>query len=116
VPLDWAATQNSLGDALGALGERESDPVKLEEATRAFREALQEWTRERVPLQWAHTQENLASAYGVLFAITHEPHYLDDALTAVGGALEEYRNANAAYDIETAERLRGKIIVAKGSL
>jgi hypothetical protein len=39
--------------ALETLGERESETGKLEEAVAAYREALKEWTRERVPLQWA---------------------------------------------------------------
>jgi hypothetical protein len=59
VPLDWARTQNSLGDALLSLGERESGTARLEEAVRAYRAALEEWTRERVPLDWARTQNNL---------------------------------------------------------
>jgi len=32
------------------------------------------------------------------------------------GALQEYRKANATYDIGTAERLREKILGAKGKL
>jgi hypothetical protein len=31
VPLDWAATQNNLGNALQALGARESGTARLEE-------------------------------------------------------------------------------------
>ena len=50
VPLDWAATQNNLGFALWKLGERERGTAKLEEAVAAYREALKEYTRERVPL------------------------------------------------------------------
>jgi hypothetical protein len=48
VPLDWAATQNNLGNVLQTLGERESGTGRLEEAVLAYREALKEWTRERV--------------------------------------------------------------------
>ena len=62
VPLDWATTQNNLGNALSRLGERESGTAKLEEAVAAYREALKEWTRERVPLEWAMTQNNLGNA------------------------------------------------------
>jgi hypothetical protein len=40
VPLDWAATQNNLGNALWALGERESGTGRLEAAVQAFTEAL----------------------------------------------------------------------------
>src|SRR5207245_1644880 len=50
VPLDWAATQNNLGNALKSLGERESGTARLEEAVEAYRAALKEYTRERVPL------------------------------------------------------------------
>ena len=45
-----------------ALGERESGTARLEEAVAAFREALEECTRERVPLDWAMTQNNLGVA------------------------------------------------------
>ena len=62
VPLDWAGTQNNLGNALGVLGERESGTARLEEAVAAYRAALTERTRERVPLDWAMTQNNLGIA------------------------------------------------------
>jgi hypothetical protein len=42
VPLDWATTQNNLGDALQTLGERESGTARLKEAVDAYREALEE--------------------------------------------------------------------------
>jgi hypothetical protein len=46
VPLQWATTQNNLGDALRTLGER--------------------GTRERMPLDWAGTQNNLGLALRVI--------------------------------------------------
>src|SRR4051812_39463358 len=52
VPLEWAMTQNNLGIALHALGEREGGTAHLKEAVAAYRAALLEWTRERVPHQW----------------------------------------------------------------
>jgi hypothetical protein len=36
VPLDWALTQNNLGNALMKLGERESGTIRLEEAVAAY--------------------------------------------------------------------------------
>jgi tetratricopeptide (TPR) repeat protein len=66
VPLDWATTQNNLGNALNALGERESGTARLEEAVAAYRAALEERTRERVPRQWASTQQGLANALAEL--------------------------------------------------
>ena len=62
MPLDWAATQNNLGNALTTLGQRESGTARLEQAVAAYRDALQEYTRERVPLDWATTQNNLGIA------------------------------------------------------
>jgi hypothetical protein len=55
-------TQNNLGNALAALGERESGTARFEGAVSAYREALKEYTRERVPHQWAVTQENFRLA------------------------------------------------------
>ena len=62
VPLQWAATEMNLGNALTTLGERESGTARLEEAVAAYRAALEERTRERVPLDWAMTEMNLATA------------------------------------------------------
>jgi hypothetical protein len=106
----------NLGNALQTLGERKGGTARLEEAVAAYREALQERTRARVPLQWAKTQESLAGAYLAFFDKTREPHYLDDALGAVDSALEDYHDANAPFYIEQAERLREKILAAKGKL
>ena len=61
-PLDWAGTQNNLGNALAMLGERESGTARLAEAVAAFRAALEVLTRHRVPLDWAKTQNNLGNA------------------------------------------------------
>jgi hypothetical protein len=59
-------TQNNLGNALWRLGERENGTERLLEAVEAYRDALREWTRERVPLQWAITQNNLGTALSTL--------------------------------------------------
>jgi tetratricopeptide (TPR) repeat protein len=66
VPLDWAMTQNNLGTALRALGQRESETSQLKEAVAAYRAALEERRRDRVPLQWATTQNNLGNALQAL--------------------------------------------------
>ncbi len=43
VPLQWAMTQNNLGNALVGLGERESGTARLEEAVTAYRAAIEEF-------------------------------------------------------------------------
>ena len=59
-------TQNNLGIALKTLAERESGAARLKEALAAYREALKEYTPDRVPLQWAITQMNLGNALSML--------------------------------------------------
>jgi tetratricopeptide (TPR) repeat protein len=95
-------------------GCSESGTARLDEAVTAFREALQERTRARVLLQWAATQLNLALVHITFFYTDHQQRHFDDALEAVDGALEEYRKAKAVFYIERAERLREKILAAKG--
>src|SRR5262249_59059345 len=51
----------NLANALSSLGERESGTARFEEAVAAYREAVKEWTRERMPLDWAQTQSNLGN-------------------------------------------------------
>ena len=91
VPLDWAATQNNLGNALLRLGERESGTARLEEAVAAYRAALEEWTRARVPLDWAMTQMNLGNALRTLGERESGTARLDEAVAAYRAALEEAR-------------------------
>jgi len=62
VPRDWAVIQNSLGNALEKLGERETGTERLEESVAAYRAALTEFTRQRAPLDWAVIQNNLGNA------------------------------------------------------
>lgn len=59
---DWAKTQNNLGNAHWALGERERGTERLEAAARAYEAALTIYTRERSPLNWAGAQSNLGNA------------------------------------------------------
>ena len=89
MPLQWAITQTNLGAALAALGERESGTARLEEAVAAYRDALQERTRERVPLDWAMTQHNLGIALQRLGQRESDTARLEEAVTAHRDALLE---------------------------
>jgi tetratricopeptide (TPR) repeat protein len=93
VPLQWAATQNNLGNALRVLGERESGTAMLQQAVSAYREALRERTRERVPLQWAMTQNNLGLALERLGERESGTATLQQALSAYREALKEQTRA-----------------------
>ena len=63
VPLNWARTQNNLGNALRALGRREAGTERLEQAVQSYKGALEEWPRESVPLDWARSQINLGETF-----------------------------------------------------
>jgi tetratricopeptide (TPR) repeat protein len=98
VPLDWAATQNNLGNALWRLGERESGTARLEEAVATFREALKERTRERVPLDWATTQTNLGLALRTLGERESGTAKLEEALAAFREALKVGTSDRVPFD------------------
>ena len=66
MPLDWATTQNNLGNALWRLGERESGTARLEEAVAAFREALKVFTSARAQYYQEVAQKNLDAALKLL--------------------------------------------------
>jgi tetratricopeptide (TPR) repeat protein len=77
-----------LGNALWALGERESGTARLEEAVTAYRAALEERTRARVPLDWAITQNNLGTALSRLGERESGTARLEEAVAAYRAALE----------------------------
>jgi tetratricopeptide (TPR) repeat protein len=88
-PVDWAITQNNLGNALAILGTRESSTARLHEAVAAYREALKERTRDRAPLRWAMTQNNLGNALRTLGARESGTARLEEAVAAHREALKE---------------------------
>src|ERR1019366_4354523 len=98
LPLDWAVTQNNLGNALATLGERESGTARLEEAVAAFREALQELTRALVPLDWARTRMNLGTALLSLGERANGTARLEEAVAAFREALQELTRALVPLD------------------
>jgi hypothetical protein len=89
--------QANLALALSTLGERESGTSRLEEAVAAYRDALEEWTRERVPLQWAMTQNNLGLALTRLGERTHDRAKLEEARNAVNAASDVFMQAGQEH-------------------
>jgi tetratricopeptide (TPR) repeat protein len=100
-----------LGMALGALGEREPGPARLEEAVVAYREALKEFTREKTPLQWAATQINLGDALLSLGERESGLARLEAAAIAYELALPVLRAAKVDYQFieRNLERVREEI-------
>ncbi len=98
VPLDWAMTQNNLGNAFLRLGQRESGTEQLEAAITAYREALKEYTREKVPLLWAMTQNNLGTVLSTLGERNSGTEQLEAAVAAYCEALKEYTQEKVPLD------------------
>jgi len=84
-----AAIRMVLADALATYGEQRGDSKALAEAVVAYREALKEYTRERVPLLWATTQHNLGTALWTLGERESGTEKLDAAVVAYREALKE---------------------------
>ena len=96
-----AATQYNLGNALQAIGARESDPARLQKAVSAYREALKERTREKVLHDWAATQYNLGNALEALGERESDPARLQEAVMAFREALKERTREKVPLDWAT---------------
>jgi tetratricopeptide (TPR) repeat protein len=114
VPLDWATTQNSLGNALATLGERERGTARLDEAVHAYQAALHERTRELTPLDWAGTQNNLGNALAALGKRDSGTLHLDEAVRAYRSALLEQRRESVPLLWATTQNNLGNVLTALG--
>ncbi|MEM5517840.1 hypothetical protein WNY37_12860 [Henriciella sp. AS95] len=112
IPLDWAMTQNNLGNALLTLGARGDDNA-LNDAVTAYREALTERTRDRVPLDWAATQTSLGSALATL-GVRGDDAALNDAVAACREALKEYKRDRVPLQWAMAQNNLGAVLKTLG--
>src|SRR5262249_31964355 len=115
VPLQWAASQNNLGNALRVLGERGSGTAKLEEAVVAYREALKERTRARVPLDWAGSFGNEGVALMLLAEQREDAAMAKTALSQINEAFETMRDNGDAPSAAIYEQQlpRARALVAR---
>ncbi|MDA3870367.1 MAG: tetratricopeptide repeat protein [Gammaproteobacteria bacterium] len=89
-PLDWAATQNSLGNILSALGQQQRNADLFNKAIACFNHALEVFGQEDSPLDWAATQSNLGSALQALGRQESDSKALKNSIDAYSAALLEY--------------------------
>jgi tetratricopeptide (TPR) repeat protein len=75
-----------------------SGTEKLGEAVVAFREALKEYTRERVPVEWAATQHNLGVTLTRLGRRESGTEKLEEATAAFRDALKERTRERVPLD------------------
>src|SRR5262245_13604474 len=114
VPLQWASTQNDLGNVLLTLGQRESGTARLEAAISAYREALKEWTEARAPLDWAMTQNNLGLAFWALGERESGTVRLQAAVTAFRNVLKEWTRERVPDDWAVTQNNLGSALMRLG--
>jgi tetratricopeptide (TPR) repeat protein len=89
-PLDWAATHNSLGNILSALGQQQRNADLFNKAIASFNHALEVFSQEDSPLEWAATQSNLGTALQALGRQESDSKLLNSSIDAYNLALLEY--------------------------
>ena len=114
LPLQWAMTQNNLGAALAALGERERSTGRLEEAIGIYRSVLEELTRRRVPLDWAATQNNLGNALASIGERQSGTASLQRAVQAYEAALLERTRERVPMDWAMTQNNLGTVLGTLG--
>ncbi len=98
----------------GNLGEQTGDNDLLDKSVTAFREALKEWTRERVPHDWAITQNNLGAALTSLGERESGTARLEEAVTAFREALKERTRERVPLDWATTQNNLGNALTSLG--
>jgi ActR/RegA family two-component response regulator len=100
-------------------GQRESGTARLEEAVTAYRDALKEWTRERVPLQWAMSLGNEGVALMELAERREDATVAETALSQIATAFQALRDggdeALAEYYENQLPRARAAVARLRGS-
>ena len=96
-PDDRASFLLAYADISQTIGEQAGESDALMEAVAAYREALKEYTRDRVPLAWAMTQNNLGAALRTLGEREIGTERLLEAVAAYREALKELTAEQTPY-------------------
>ena len=86
----------------------------LDAALKAYRDALEQWTRERAPLKWAMTQSGLGNALQMLGNREGGTARLKEAIAAFRAALEEYTRARVPLEWAGTQNNLGGALLALG--
>jgi tetratricopeptide (TPR) repeat protein len=96
------------------IGEQAGSNDDMQQAVASYREALQEWTRERVPLKWATTQNNLGTALMGLGERESGTARLEEAVTAYREALWERTRERVPLDWAMTQNNLGAALTSLG--
>jgi tetratricopeptide (TPR) repeat protein len=86
-PLEWARTQNHLGNVLAALAQQLRDEALYGKSIAAFESALEVLDQEATPADWATTQYNLGTAAQSLGRQESDSKLLKQSVDAYTNAL-----------------------------
>lgn len=116
---EWTADARAsihvlLGSALQTLGSQTGTSQPLEQAVSAFKNGLQEWTRDKAPLSWALTQNNLGAALGVLGKRESGAARLKEAVDAFSFALLVLTQEQSPLDWARVQNNLGAALAALG--
>ena len=89
-PMDYAMTQNNLGNAYSTLAEVEAKAENCKKAIKAYEEALKVRTLDRFPMDYAMTQNNLGTAYSTLAEVEAKAENCKKAIKSYEEALKVY--------------------------
>ncbi len=109
-----AALSLAYGDALAALGERESGRKRLEQAVDAYTQALEVFTRDGAPLAWAGTQNNLGNVLRTLGERESGSERLEQAADAYTQALKECTRESVPFDWAMTQNNLGNVLANLG--
>jgi len=98
--LEWATTQQHIGQALFRLGARRTGTAELEQAVAAYRLALEELTMRRsgMPLDWARLQRDLAETWYLVATRVYDAAPAQEAAAAFRASLEVYSRDDQPAD------------------
>jgi tetratricopeptide (TPR) repeat protein len=105
---------HDLAFALGALGARESEKARLEEAVATYRAALEKRPRERAPLDWAMIQMDLGTALARLGERENRTDKLEEAVSAYREALKERTRERVPLDWAKTQNNLGNTLARLG--
>lgn len=109
-----ATSQNNIGNALQALGARETGTERLGEAAAAYAEAIAAWQAAGEAERWATAQNNLGNALQALGEREAETATLDRSVAAYRAALTVLTPDSAPVVWATALNNMGNALAALG--
>ncbi|MDE0310156.1 MAG: tetratricopeptide repeat protein [Acidiferrobacterales bacterium] len=95
---NMARSHSTLGNVLGMIGQRRRGTRHLEEAIKAFEEALDQISPDIAPAMWAGVQNSLGNALGSLGQRSSDDNLLRQSIEAFEQALTRQSESSCASD------------------